>query len=203
MRCVRCGYRLREFEDECPVCIRRDSGAAAWVCGRCGARNLDSVEHCHQCATPRHKPQSRPTEARLATFGQRVLAQIIDTAVVLLVVAIIVGAGLVIVPDWGLVTEGRSGITMDRFALITTVVVGIFYHTILPVIWGATVGKLVLRLRVVSVDGKPVSWWQSALRAAGLLASLVTLGLVFLLVARDRHKQGLHDKLANTLVIGV
>lgn len=203
MRCVRCGYRLREFEDECPVCAGRDSVAAAWVCSRCGAQNPAARDHCHQCAAPRRAAHSRPTDAKLATFGRRVLAQIIDTVIVLLLVAMAVGAGLVIAPEWGMATGAVAGLTIDRFAVVATMIIGILYHSVLPVVWGGTIGKLVLRMRVVSADGTALAWWQPIVRTAGLVASLVTLGLVFLLVARDRHNQGLHDKLANTLVIRV
>jgi uncharacterized RDD family membrane protein YckC len=58
------------------------------------------------------------------------------------------------------------------------------------------VGKRILRIRVVRLDGKPVGLWWSLLRTLLLLA--VVPPLVF-----DRDLRGLHDKAADTIVIRI
>lgn len=67
-----------------------------------------------------------------------------------------------------------------------------------------TVGKLLLRLRIV--DDRtlgPLSRRQELLRYLGYFLATLPLGLGFLWIAFDPRKQGLHDRLAGTLVIRV
>jgi hypothetical protein len=61
---------------------------------------------------------------------------------------------------------------------------------------GFTVGKRLLGLRVVRLDGKPVGFLWSAIRTLLFLA--VIPPLVF-----DADLRGLHDKAANTVVIRI
>lgn len=131
------------------------------------------------------------------------MAQIIDTVVVLLGAAALVLGGMLLNPDWGLEGQDSRGLTVDQFALVAAVAIGLLYHTLFVSMWGATVGKLVLGMRVVRLKGEPVRWWDALVRTVGLIASLVTLGIIFLWIARDRLHQGLHDKLAGTLVVRV
>ncbi len=67
---------------------------------------------------------------------------------------------------------------------------------LLTALTGFTVGKRLLGLRVVRLDGKPVGLWWALIRTLLLLA--VVPPLVF-----DRDLRGLHDKAANTLVIRI
>jgi uncharacterized RDD family membrane protein YckC len=61
---------------------------------------------------------------------------------------------------------------------------------------GFTVGKRLLGLRVVRLDGKPVGFVWSAVRTLLLLAVIPAL-------AFDADQRGLHDKAANTVVIRI
>jgi uncharacterized RDD family membrane protein YckC len=59
---------------------------------------------------------------------------------------------------------------------------------------------MILGVRVISVDGGPVSFWQSIRRFVGYLISFILyLGYLWILV--DDRRQGWHDKIANTLVV--
>lgn len=66
---------------------------------------------------------------------------------------------------------------------------------------GATPGKMVFGLRVVSVDGSPIEIWQGVLRVFGYWLDGVTLGIGFLMVLFTAEKRGLHDFVANTMVV--
>ena len=200
VRCPRCGYNLDFFEEECPACRGREPAASSWACNACGARNPHDAASCRGCGAVRVK-RAGLAKAKLATFLYRVLAQFIDGIVVLLIVGGMVIAGLAISPEWGLEGQTLMGLTVNLFVLVAAVVVGIIYHTILVSVFGATVGKLVLNMQVIRTEGAPVGWWTALFRATGLFASLATLGLIFLLIVRDRSNQGLHDKLADTIVV--
>ena len=68
--------------------------------------------------------------------------------------------------------------------------------------WSATPGKMVLDMRLVDLKtgGRP-SFLQYLIRYFAYFVALLPFGLGILWVAVDKNKQGLHDKLAKTLVV--
>jgi uncharacterized RDD family membrane protein YckC len=65
---------------------------------------------------------------------------------------------------------------------------------------GQTPGKKVMAIQVVREDGKPIDWTTAIIRYIGtLLSSFLYIG--YLMIIWDSRKQGLHDKLAKTLVV--
>lgn len=73
---------------------------------------------------------------------------------------------------------------------------------LLPVFTGRTVGKWATGLRVERRDGGRLGFGRAILRhTVGYLASLLTLGLGFLLAAFSRDGRALHDLIAGTVVV--
>jgi uncharacterized RDD family membrane protein YckC len=68
---------------------------------------------------------------------------------------------------------------------------------------GTTVGGIVLGLKVARLDGRPVDWATSIVRALGCFLSLVIAGLGFLWIVFDDDRQAWHDKIAGTVVVRV
>ena len=66
---------------------------------------------------------------------------------------------------------------------------------------GQTPGKAVMGVRIVRLDGRPMTLWTSIVRWFGYSISLVSAGLGFLLALSDNRRQALHDKFAGTCVI--
>ncbi len=64
-----------------------------------------------------------------------------------------------------------------------------------------TLGKVVFRIRVLRLDDRPLSYWESFERFGGYLASVGTLGIGLLDLWRDPNRRLAHDKIANTVVI--
>lgn len=76
------------------------------------------------------------------------------------------------------------------------------YFTAMLVLWrGQTPGKRLLGIRVIRLDGRPLTWWMSFERFGGYAASLSTGLLGFIQILWDRNRQGLHDKAVETVVI--
>jgi uncharacterized RDD family membrane protein YckC len=67
--------------------------------------------------------------------------------------------------------------------------------------WQATPGKHVQRLKIVTRDGARIGLVRSAVRFAASLASLLALGLGYIVAAWDRRRRTFHDFAAGTLVI--
>ena len=65
-----------------------------------------------------------------------------------------------------------------------------------------TPGKLLMGCHIVDAETlQPISRKQAIIRLAGYFVSALPLYLGFIWAARDKRKQGLHDKLAKTLVL--
>lgn len=76
------------------------------------------------------------------------------------------------------------------------------YFTVLLTVWrGQTVGKRLLGLRVLRLDGLPINWWSAFERAGGYIAGLATGLLGFAQVFWDPNRQCIHDKIVGTVVI--
>jgi uncharacterized RDD family membrane protein YckC len=81
---------------------------------------------------------------------------------------------------------------------------GIFiflYETILISQWGGyTIGKKIMGIRVVAVDGKPIGLVEAFVRSISKILSYF-LFIGFLWMLWDEKSQTWHDKIAETFVV--
>lgn len=78
------------------------------------------------------------------------------------------------------------------------------YFSVLTAVWhGQTPGKKLLNIRVVQLDGTPLSIWDSFGRYGGYGAGLATGLLGFIQIYWDANRQAIHDKISSTIVIDV
>jgi uncharacterized RDD family membrane protein YckC len=68
---------------------------------------------------------------------------------------------------------------------------------------GATVGGIICQLRVVRVDGAPLSPADALVRGLSSIFSLAVLGIGCLWILKDPERQAWHDKIAGTYVVKV
>lgn len=76
-----------------------------------------------------------------------------------------------------------------------------YFAILMPLLKGQTIGKRVVGIRVVRLDGEPITWWHAFERAGGYAAGFATGLLGFLQVYWDPNRQAIHDKIAGTVVI--
>jgi uncharacterized RDD family membrane protein YckC len=95
--------------------------------------------------------------------------------------------------DWLMCTAIALAAFHNQYFTIVVFAVEIY---VLVALTGFTVGKRLLSLRVVRLDGKPVGLLWALVRTILFLA--VVPPLVF-----DQDQRGLHDKAANTVVIRI
>ena len=65
----------------------------------------------------------------------------------------------------------------------------------------ATLGKLAMRLKVTDLEGHRISLGRATGRFLSKGLSTFALGIGYLMVGFDEQKQGLHDRIAGTLVL--
>jgi uncharacterized RDD family membrane protein YckC len=95
--------------------------------------------------------------------------------------------------DWLMCTAIALAAFHNQYFTIVVFAVEIY---VLIALTGFTVGKRLLSMRVVRLDGKPVGLLWALVRTILFLA--VVPPLVF-----DQDQRGLHDKAANTVVIRI
>ena len=75
------------------------------------------------------------------------------------------------------------------------------YVAAFTVAGGQTIGKMLLRLRVVGDDGRPIDAAGGVLRAVGCMLVPATLGLSYVPAFFSSDHRALHDRLAGTRVV--
>jgi len=77
-----------------------------------------------------------------------------------------------------------------------------FYFSVFTSMWkGQTPGKKLLKIKVVQLNGTPLSFWDSFGRYGGYGAGLATGLLGFLQIYWDPNRQAIHDKVSATIVV--
>lgn len=135
-----------------------------------------------------------------ASFGTRFSAGLIDLFFLGLLQATAIAAFLYLGPQLPSMASGDWLGAYGPFAGIALFVT-VLYFVPQWSIGGQTLGKRLMRIRVVTADGSSPKLGRSLLRMFGYLFSLSIVGSGFLLVALDPRRQGLHDKMAETYVI--
>lgn len=79
--------------------------------------------------------------------------------------------------------------------------IGVYFVLCLALFKGQTLGKRILKLRVVRLNNKPIGLLYSFERFGGYAAGFATGLLGFAQVYWDSNRQGIHDKIASTVVI--
>mgnify|MGYP000350745923 CR=1 FL=1 len=125
--------------------------------------------------------------------GWRALATVIDTGLLAIVAYVIAWLG-------GTTTEAGFELRGGPFFLMTLIMLA--YYITLEGLFGSTVGKMILGLRVVKLDGSAISWRASVVRNLLRFVDGIVFYLVgAILIWTSPQRQRLGDRLAETVVI--
>lgn len=65
----------------------------------------------------------------------------------------------------------------------------------------ATLGKIVMGIQVTDYDRAPITFARAMVRNLSKYLSAIILGIGYIMIIFDTNKQGLHDKIAETIVV--
>ena len=212
-RCLFCGEESQASLKVCLSCGTPFGGAplgplpppvyygGPYLCPRCGVGNDIAASYCSSCGGSLFDSGFRSYARRMAlgpaaTCRQRLAAGVADL-MVLVVARAMLAVGLPSASfEWAFFDRGVDPFLDGLFLAFSGI-----YLTLLPVLFGATLGKRLFGLRLVCRDGSPVGPARSFLRTLLLAACWVPLGLGWWPVAFSASKRGLHDLLCDTLVV--
>ena len=84
---------------------------------------------------------------------------------------------------------------------ILSFLVGLGYSVWMLGMYGATVGMMVLKIKILKENGSKVKYADSALRYFASYLSVIALGIGYLWMIWDPKKQTWHDHIAKTVVV--
>jgi uncharacterized RDD family membrane protein YckC len=129
-------------------------------------------------------------------IGPRFVAQIVDS-IVLIVLYFVVGTVLFGGPSFDV--YGAAAVSFG--AIYATL--SFLYFTVLEAYKGATVGKMLAKIKVVREDGSPIGIGpaiiRNILRIVDALPFLYIIDMIF--ISRSSKKQRLGDSIAKTIVV--
>ncbi|MDT8859386.1 RDD family protein [Alkalihalobacillus sp. MEB130] len=100
--------------------------------------------------------------------------------------------------------DGLLSIASFSFESVLTAIVFFLYFAIMTKLYGQTIGKMVLGIRVISLNSQELNWTQIIFREGigrFIHQAFFLLYAIYTMVAFTQKKQGLHDIIADTIVI--
>ena len=161
----------------------------------------DAADAGHVGGDGRRGDATRQAQYVLADSGARLFARILDGV-------LLVGVALALVVP-AAVAAGTGTVRVMMLLFVAGAVLALLYEPLMIARNGQTVGKILLRVRVVRADGSGVPGMGRSFRrwaVPGLLAFIPFVGWLLTLACYasllwDRSKQGWHDKAAGTVVV--
>lgn len=134
----------------------------------------------------------------IADNRKRIFAYAIDDILISVIFAIIY---------WNQLSEALSMMEIQNVlnqAFLSIVTVKVLYHTFFVYQYGATIGKIIMKIRVLEYVTMDKPTLMCALtRAIFRVVSEVIFYLGFVLAFFDKNKQTLHDKISKCVIINV
>ena len=151
-------------------------------------------------------PERVPLHFALASIGNRFIACAIDHAIQALALGLVAMASFVLA-SFSFIEQSLSGAPKWVIAVMVLLLFLIFagYFAFFEWIWnGQTPGKRWLKLRVIREDGRPITFWEAAVR--NLLRSFDMMPLPFysvglISVFSTTRDQRIGDMVAGTVVV--
>lgn len=146
--------------------------------------------------------QTNTKDQVYAGFFVRLTAFLVDM--------IIVNAALLVIriPMWILTLNSPDNVLVRDFIFqysiidIVCYLLTVLYFTLLTYYTGATLGKKLFQLRVVSTEDRKMTFFEVLYRESiGRFLSGVIMNLGYLLILAQKEHRGIHDLLADTSVI--
>lgn len=149
-----------------------------------------------------------------AGFVSRLIALMIDSLIILLIIVAAIWFFSITVTVFQLSATWEylksiipqlsvwfGWVVVPLTGTLSVVIFICLYHITFTTVLGQTPGKILMGVRVLTVDGSRVTFWRATLRMFGYVIAMIPFFLGFFWVLIDDRRQGWHDKIAGTFVL--
>ena len=142
--------------------------------------------------------QNNSSNLQLASMRSRALAYLIDDLLVTIIIMMIFWESISAVSE-----DMDAMMYLLKTELVTPLIIlKILYHTFFVWYFGATIGKIVVKIRVIDANSwGRVSMFSSFLRAVGRIFSEMFFYFGFLIGFFNEGRKTFHDITGKTLVV--
>jgi uncharacterized RDD family membrane protein YckC len=162
-----------------------------WVCGSCKPLFFQKIQEGAQIKS----------DLNYASFGQRFAAKILDGLIIGVVFFIPVLIYIILQIKAGRKFDVDLMTPFINIFQFASMVIGIGYTTFFVGKYGATPGKMAMKLKVVTEGSGSVSYARACGRHFAEILSGMICYIGYLMMCFDEEKRTLHDRICNTRVI--
>ena len=201
-------------EEKCAQC-GTPAALGAQYCAACGAAFTSEAPRAGQPAEGANAEAPwAATETRAAHYAAspllqgvaiRFVAQLVDVIILAIIFLILgfSGAGTITI------NASTAQVSISPFfgtLILIDIIIAFLYFTLLEGRNGQTVGKMIVKIKVVKkIDQSPISYGEAAVRTILRIIDLIPFIAPYLLGAvliwASQYKQRLGDRVANTVVV--
>ena len=179
-------------------------------CTSCGWKNDDQARFCQRCGAALLAASQEPSfqqsiaiaaGVQYAGFWRRFGAALIDGILINIIyiaiyyICVLIGLSVAEDDDWGWTVGFWVG------WILAIVLSWIYYAAMESSSKQATLGKMSLGIVVTDLEGRRISFGKATRRYFGKVISAVILYIGFIMIGFTEKKQGLHDMIAQCLVV--
>ena len=167
-------------------------------CRNCGAPLPEGAAFCQNCGTPIRRAAEPAVQT--AEWGERFIAWLIDFAII----AIFLSPTKYFWSWAGLPLFGR-GLPFLRwipFSDFADSIIYFLYWTLMEGMYGQSIGKMALKLRVTRLDGRPIDIGVAAIQSLGK-AFLLPIDCIIGWILYPNKKQRLFNYISGTTTVKI
>lgn len=168
----------------------------AWICAGCKPAFFQRLQ----------QGDGLGLRQNYAGFGIRLAAKLIDGLAVMVAIAPIYAWYFFSVFQQLKANPGKPPVTFTASTVIFEILVlgiSVGYSVVFLGRFGATPGKMACKLRVVTPEGRPISYGRAFGRFLSEMVSGMTCYIGYIMVGFDEERRALHDRMASTRVIRI
>jgi uncharacterized RDD family membrane protein YckC len=144
--------------------------------------------------------QTQPGELQYARILARFAAVFLD-GILLGIVNYTIGFVVGLIFLQAIRSQSSAMIAVQVVVFFINIAVAMTYEGVLIGKYGATVGKMACKIKVVTADGGPVGYGRAFGRYFAKMLSSLTCLIGYIIAIFDSQKRALHDHICNTRVV--